>query len=349
MEKLKNDESSSIVADEIDTLTKKISKNKIFIFLSVLVLFFVYIGVTSSEMTLSGLLTLFLCTTFALIAYGTTVVLKPGLFSLFVPAVSLIGIFFITKDIPEILLTLSFIPAGLTLGLSVKAKKSRMQSVLYSGFISAFFIAAFLIYQLYLYKGAVNYDTFYDTVMEIATTYVNRYLLTSDNLKDALTEISPIDATSDVIKSFLAAFVLILGFAQAYFSGFVMRNIISRLGLEDEYFGYDKKWELSMSKIAAAIFILSALLFITFQDIDNIGIAAAVITIMYPLGAGLAMIGVKSALTFMQKAKMMTYFIISILLFGASLAALLIFLFIFVGLLKTFFSGTKFDIFQKEK
>ena len=337
------------VADEIDNLKKKISKSRLFILLSALTVFFVFISVRSTIETLSGLMTILLRTNFALIAYSITIVLKTGLLSLFVPAISLLTVLVQTRDLSIILITLSFIPAGLALGISVKAKKTRLQSVLYGGFITSTIIFIILGYQLYLYKGAITYDTYYETVMDIASAYVKRYLLPLKNFNELFKEISPIDMASDTIKRFLAAFVLIIGFSQAYFSGYVLKNFIKRLGLEDEYFSYDKKWELLMSKISTVVFLLSSILFTTFHNFYNVGLIAPIITVMYPLGAGFAIIGVKSFFTFLKRSKMLPYIIISLLLFGQSLFSLLIVLLVFIGLLKTLLRGTKLDIFQKSE
>lgn len=337
------------VADEIDNLKKKISKSRLFIFFSALALFFVFISVRSSSETLSGLLTLFLSTTCALIVYSTTVVLKPGILSLLVPAVSLIAVLVQTKDILTILIALSFVPAGFALGLSIRTKKTRMQSVLISGSITAVIIFAVLGYQLYLYKGAITYDTFHETVTEIASAYVKSYLLPMTNFNELFKELSPVDVASDTIKSFLAAFVLIISFCQAYFSGFVMKNVLKKIGLEEEYFDYDKKWELLVSKVAAVVFIVTSILFSTFQNFYNVGLIAPVITVMYPIGAGLAMIGVKSFYAFIKNGKMLTYVILMLILFGYSIFAMMLILLVFIGLLKTLLRGTKIDIFKKTK
>ena len=348
MENLKNNNIGNFgVVDEIDSLKKKISKSRLFIFFSALSLLFVFISVRTDSGSLPGLITVFLSTTCALIAYSSTVVLKPGLLSLLVPAVSLIAVLFGTKDIATIILTLSFIPAGLTLGFSVKTKKTRMQSVTYVGLIMAFVIFAILGYQLYNYKGAITYDNFHDTVIEVATAYVRNYLMPLTNFNEVFKEISPVDATSDTIKSFLAAFVLLVGFIQAYISGSVLKNIFKRIGLEEEIFGCDNKWKLLMSKIAAAVFIIASILFSTFQNFFNVGLIAPVITVLYPLGAGLAIIGLKSFYVFLKKSKMFSYVIFMLILFGTSIFSMVIVLLIFVGLLKTLLRGTKIDFFKK--
>ena len=348
MDNLKNSKFNSFgVAEEIDNLKTKISKSKLFIYLSVLSLFFVFIGVRSANNTMSGLLTLLLSATCAFIAYSTTVVIKPGLLSLLVPAVSLVAVLLGTKDVATIIMTLAFIPSGFALGLSVKTKKSRMHSVLISGFITATFIFFVLGYQLYLYKGAITYDSFHETVIEIATAYVRSYLLPMANFDEVFETLSPVDVASDAIKSFLAAFVLIISFVQAYFGGFTIKNILKRVGIEGEYFEHDKKWELHVSKVAAIVFIITSIMFSVFQKFDNIGLIASVITVMYPIGAGLALIGFKSLFTFLKKGKLLTYVIFMLILFGVSIFALFVVLLIFIGLLKTLIRGTKIDFFQK--
>ena len=333
----------------VELMQIKVMKNKFYLIMSAISAIAAVIGVqyTKNLSFVESLILQILFSTIASAAYATAIVLKPGFTAILSPAASVAFSLILTRDITALLLPLSYILTGFMIGYCIINKKSRIQTVTRAGLITALSLTVLLGYQLYLYKGFLSYDAFYDTVMDISRELVNFYKQANPNAGEIFEKLSPIDLFSDTIKTFIGAFILILGFLQAHIVGFITKLLMKRTNLHDEYFEFDPKWELAPSKTAAIIFLAAILVYSSFQNISNIGLMAASALIIFPIGAGLALVGVKSFNAILKGGSLFTYIIVLLIIFGMmSFLAFVMILLVFIGLVRTLIRNTKLDLFK---
>ncbi|MDD2268748.1 MAG: DUF2232 domain-containing protein [Eubacteriales bacterium] len=334
----------------VDHLQIELKKNKFYFILTAVSILTAVIGVKYTvEMSFfQALLPQLVFSTIAAAAFTSAFLLKPGFPAIVSPIASVAFSLLITRDVTTLLILLNYIPVGLVIGYCIQQGKSRMQTVVRAGFISIAVLVVVFGYELYLYKGVINYDAFYDTVMDISRGFIDNYKKLSKNADELFKEMSPVDVFSDAIKTFLGAFLLLTGFIQVHLISFATKFTLKRLELHDEIFAFDLKWELEPSKTAAVVFMAFALIYASFQNYGNIGLLAATALVMYPIAAGLALVGSRSFSNFLKSGRIFMYVIILLVIFGmTSIISISLILLVFIGLTRTLLRGTKLDVFNK--